>query len=117
VLIAGAISIDTAARRTTRDGPELALTVREFDLVAFLMGHRVVGNPPTNDWTRSHKSLSSQRDTARLDDPNPPEGGAGDGRLLHGLDLRQYLLLEPLHVVHRLGDRNICEGRPHEQFR
>jgi two-component system response regulator ResD len=39
VLTAGAISVDTAARRATRDGNELALTVREFDLLAFLMSH------------------------------------------------------------------------------
>jgi DNA-binding response OmpR family regulator len=39
VLTAGAISIDAAARRATRDGHELALTVREFDLLAYLMSH------------------------------------------------------------------------------
>ena len=39
VLTAGSISVDTAARRATRDGTELALTVREFDLLAFLMSH------------------------------------------------------------------------------
>jgi two-component system, OmpR family, response regulator ResD len=39
VLTAGSISVDTAARRATRDGAELALTVREFDLLAFLMSH------------------------------------------------------------------------------
>jgi two-component system response regulator ResD len=39
VLTAGAITVDTAARRATRDGAELALTVREFDLLAYLMSH------------------------------------------------------------------------------
>ncbi len=39
VLTAGPLRIDTAARRATRDGAELALTVREFDLLAFLMAH------------------------------------------------------------------------------
>jgi len=39
VLTAGDITVDTAARRATRAGEELALTVREFDLLAFLMGH------------------------------------------------------------------------------
>jgi DNA-binding response OmpR family regulator len=39
VLRAGAITVDTAARRATRDGRTLALTVREFDLLAFLMSH------------------------------------------------------------------------------
>jgi DNA-binding response OmpR family regulator len=39
VLAAGTLRVDTAARRATRDGAELALTVREFDLLAFLMGH------------------------------------------------------------------------------
>jgi two-component system, OmpR family, response regulator ResD len=36
---AGAISVDIAARRATRNGVELALTVREFDLLAYLMCH------------------------------------------------------------------------------
>ena len=39
VLTAGAISVDTAARRATRDGVELALTVRELDLLSFLLAH------------------------------------------------------------------------------
>jgi two-component system, OmpR family, response regulator ResD len=38
-LAAGPISVDTAARRATRHGAELALTVRELDLLAFLMAH------------------------------------------------------------------------------
>jgi two-component system response regulator ResD len=38
-LRAGAITVDTAARVATRDGAELALTTREFDLLAFLMAH------------------------------------------------------------------------------
>jgi len=36
---AGPISVDVADRRATRDGVELALTVREFDLLAYLMTH------------------------------------------------------------------------------
>ncbi|MDT4927004.1 MAG: hypothetical protein QOG01_4717 [Pseudonocardiales bacterium] len=39
VLTAGAITVDTAARRATRDGRELALTVRELDLLTFLLAH------------------------------------------------------------------------------
>jgi DNA-binding response OmpR family regulator len=39
VLSAGELHVDTAARRATRDGTELALTVREFDLLAFLLAH------------------------------------------------------------------------------
>jgi two-component system, OmpR family, response regulator ResD len=39
VLTAGPISVDTAARRATRDGIELALTVRELDLLTFLLAH------------------------------------------------------------------------------
>ena len=39
VLIAGPIAVDTAARRATRDGVELALTVRELDLLSFLLAH------------------------------------------------------------------------------
>jgi DNA-binding response OmpR family regulator len=39
VLTAGTLKVDTAARRATRDGAELALTVREFDLLAFLLAH------------------------------------------------------------------------------
>jgi two-component system, OmpR family, response regulator ResD len=39
VLTAGPIVVDTAARRATRDGRELALTVRELDLLTFLLAH------------------------------------------------------------------------------
>lgn len=39
VLVAGAITVDTAGRRATRNGAELALTVRELDLLAFLLAH------------------------------------------------------------------------------
>jgi two-component system response regulator ResD len=39
LLGAGAITLDRAARRATRDGVELALTVRELDLLAFLMAN------------------------------------------------------------------------------
>ena len=35
----GPFEIDVAARRIRRDGQELALTVREFDLLAFFMSH------------------------------------------------------------------------------
>jgi DNA-binding response OmpR family regulator len=36
---AGRFEVDVAARRVRRDGRELALTVREFDLLAFLILH------------------------------------------------------------------------------
>jgi two-component system response regulator ResD len=39
VLVAGSITVDTAARRATRAGHELALTVRELDLLTYLMAH------------------------------------------------------------------------------
>jgi DNA-binding response OmpR family regulator len=39
VLRAGTIVVDTAARTATRAGAPLALTVREFDLLAFLLRH------------------------------------------------------------------------------
>jgi two-component system response regulator ResD len=39
LLRAGRITLDSAARRATRDGAELALTVRELDLLGFLMSH------------------------------------------------------------------------------
>ncbi len=39
VLAAGPIAVDRAARRATRDGVELALTVRELDLLAFLLSN------------------------------------------------------------------------------
>ena len=39
VLTAGAITVDTSGRRATRDGVELPLTIRELDLLAFLMAH------------------------------------------------------------------------------
>jgi len=38
-LVDGDLSVDTARRVATRGGSELALTVREFDLLAFLMSH------------------------------------------------------------------------------
>jgi DNA-binding response OmpR family regulator len=39
VLTAGSITVDAAARRATRDGQELALTVRELDLLTFLLSN------------------------------------------------------------------------------
>jgi two-component system response regulator ResD len=39
ILEAGDIKVDTAARRATRDGAELALTVRELDLLTYLLTH------------------------------------------------------------------------------
>jgi DNA-binding response OmpR family regulator len=39
LLTAGAISVDRAARRASRNGEELALTVRELELLAYLMDH------------------------------------------------------------------------------
>ncbi len=39
VLSAGPITVDTAARRATRDDVELPLTARELDLLVFLMAH------------------------------------------------------------------------------
>ena len=38
-LRSGGLEIDVAARRARRDGAELALTLREFDLLAFFMSH------------------------------------------------------------------------------
>jgi DNA-binding response OmpR family regulator len=39
VFTAGPITVDPTARRATRDGRELALTVRELDLLTFLMAN------------------------------------------------------------------------------
>jgi DNA-binding response OmpR family regulator len=39
VLVAGSITVDPTARRATRNGAELALTVRELDLLTFLLSH------------------------------------------------------------------------------
>ena len=39
VLTAGKVTVDTAARRATKDGLELALTVRELDLLSYLMAN------------------------------------------------------------------------------
>ena len=39
VLSIGGLTIDTAARRATKNGVELNLTVRELDLLAYLMSH------------------------------------------------------------------------------
>jgi DNA-binding response OmpR family regulator len=41
-LRAGPIEVDTAARRASREGTELSLTAREFDLLAFLVTHHGV---------------------------------------------------------------------------
>jgi DNA-binding response OmpR family regulator len=38
-LRSGGLEIDVAARRARRDGRELSLTVREFDLLAFFLSH------------------------------------------------------------------------------
>jgi DNA-binding response OmpR family regulator len=38
--VAGRFEVDVAARRIRRDGRDLVLTVREFDLLAFLISHR-----------------------------------------------------------------------------
>ena len=38
-LFSGPIEVDVAARRARKDGRELPLTVREFDLLAFFMSH------------------------------------------------------------------------------
>ncbi|MEB8338403.1 response regulator transcription factor [Streptomyces endophyticus] len=38
-LRAAGLTVDPAARRVTRDGNELALTLREFDLLAFFLRH------------------------------------------------------------------------------
>ena len=38
-LVDGDLRVDPAARRATLDGGELALTTREFDLLAFLLAH------------------------------------------------------------------------------
>jgi len=39
LLSAAGLSLDPAARRALKDGAELALTIREFDLLAFFLGH------------------------------------------------------------------------------
>ncbi|WP_329113658.1 response regulator transcription factor [Streptomyces sp. NBC_01465] len=39
LLAAAGISMDPAARRATKDGSELALTLREFDLLEYLLRH------------------------------------------------------------------------------
>ncbi|GGS14942.1 response regulator transcription factor [Actinokineospora fastidiosa] len=39
VLVDGGLRVDPAARQASMDGVELALTTREFDLLAFLMAH------------------------------------------------------------------------------
>ena len=39
VLRAGDLAVDTATRRATRAGSELALTLREFDLLVHFLGH------------------------------------------------------------------------------
>ncbi|MFD6311965.1 response regulator [Streptomyces nigra] len=40
ILRAGGLTVDPAARRATKDGAELALTIREFDLLTFFLRHQ-----------------------------------------------------------------------------
>ncbi|MFD5888825.1 response regulator transcription factor [Streptomyces sp. NPDC060334] len=40
VLAAAGIAMDPAARRVTKNGAELGLTLREFDLLAYFLGHQ-----------------------------------------------------------------------------
>ncbi|WP_412063637.1 response regulator transcription factor [Rubrivirga sp. IMCC45206] len=46
-IVAGPLTVDTVRREVTVDGAEVHLTVREFDLLAFLAGH------PDRPFTRS----------------------------------------------------------------
>lgn len=39
LLYAAGVTVDPSARRATKDGRELSLTLREFDLLAYLVGH------------------------------------------------------------------------------
>jgi len=59
----GAFEVDMAARRIRRDGRELALTVREFDLLAFFITHpgRAFGRPELLEqvWGWSYGDLST----------------------------------------------------------
>jgi DNA-binding response OmpR family regulator len=48
VLTAGAITVDTAARRASKHGQELTLTVRELDLLTYLVAH------PGHAFSREH---------------------------------------------------------------
>jgi DNA-binding response OmpR family regulator len=48
VLTAGSVVVDTAARRATKHGQELALTVRELDLLTYLMSN------PGQAFSREH---------------------------------------------------------------
>jgi DNA-binding response OmpR family regulator len=48
MLVAGAITVDPAARRALRNGVELSLTVRELDLLTFLMAN------PGQAFSREH---------------------------------------------------------------
>ena len=40
ILRAGGLTVDPTARRATKDGAELALTIREFDLLTFFLRHQ-----------------------------------------------------------------------------
>ncbi|MEV6665709.1 response regulator transcription factor [Streptomyces nigra] len=40
ILRAGGLTVDPAARRAAKDGAELALTIREFDLLTFFLRHQ-----------------------------------------------------------------------------
>ncbi|MFI5820527.1 response regulator transcription factor [Streptomyces rishiriensis] len=108
-LRSGPLALDPTARRVTRDGAELALTIREFDLLEFFIRHP--GRATTREqlmqrvWGWEFGDLSTvtvhvrrlrekvEDDPARprlistvwgvgyrFDPPGSPEGGVGDGR-------------------------------------
>jgi two-component system response regulator ResD len=60
---AGRFEVDVAARRIRRDGSEMSLTIREFDLLAFFLGHpgRAFTRVELLDqvWGWSHGDLST----------------------------------------------------------
>lgn len=69
----GALTVDLAARRAWRDGEELALRPKEFDLLALLVGEagrvvtreRIMREVWDTDWVGSTKTLDTHMRTLR----------------------------------------------------
>ena len=74
VLVDGDLSVDRLAHRVARDGQELALTSREFDLLAFLLA------PPRAGLRRERRSWSRCGAGRSATSPRSPCTCAGCGR-------------------------------------
>ena len=80
LLRSGRIEVDVAARRARRDGGELALTVREFDLLAFFLAHPAGVHPRRADEAGVGLDVRRPVDRHRARAPDARQGRGGPGR-------------------------------------